>query len=276
MSGSPKLLKAGQGAQDAHSASSACILDAVPADLLPRIVAHLQTPLDRYNASRATWRFEHALAQLGFRLHISKSGVGRLMAAYVGVQYTLHQAKLVTFSSTGGCSFIERSTLLLNKPDVVKVKVAAAMVHCKRRDLKALNGMKNVHAFDRRINYHFANAWERAAAVLEWLDTLRPSSLPLSYFEPQPAILNRVVQDYSVWQNTIQVINDAYHAMDLVLVDQNPTLKTLKKTYSDAAFVREIDGLDGKARLLNASRKKWTDDRKRSEREAALMWSRVV
>lgn len=285
MAGASKVALANDGT--AH-ASGVCILDVLPLDLLPNILRHLPHMMDRYCASRATWRFEHALAQLGFRLHVKGEEVAVPWLGESCRKYTLHQFRgflkhgLHGTNGTNlrGLSWAEHSTIVLNKQQVAKQELAMHMIHIKRWEMNALHGTKNAHAFNANIEAHASDARAAAAICVGWFSTLNTLQTNVAYrdlwrrdFPLRPECVDHLHgQD---WWHVVTCLEKGFLTHADTTTIRNVTLKVMKKAYSDAAMVQELDPLDGKARLLSSARKKWPAERKQSERNATAMWGRL-
>ena len=261
-----------------HGGHSESIIDIIPRDLLPRIVAHLQTPLDRYNASRATWRFEHALAQLGFRLYISSQPLGTMVhhscfPPLSFYKYTLHQFR-ADFTGTGCFVSGETSTFVLNNEAAMKLSVANILICAKRSACRAHEGMKNARAFALHLEDHSKTAAASAATVMAWVNQF-PFDETSSLFTQRPGGMESL--HYDIWSEIVlSIYRLRRHGTLDVSSSHNLKVKARKRLYTDAALVPELDPLEGKARALTTMRKKWTAERKQSERDAISRWGKVV
>ena len=285
MAGASKLARVDDGAA---LASGVCILDFLPLDVLPNILTHLYHMMDRYCASRATWRFEHALAQLGFRLHVRSEEILVPLQYEPVRKYTLHQFRgflkanhtCINATNLRGLSWAEHSTIVLNKQQIAKQEVATELLQIKRRMMNALHGTKKAHAFDANIETHISDARAAAAICLGWFATLSIEQAQVSFrdwwrpnFPLRPECVDHVMAHD--WEHLAICMQRGFTTDVNTTTIRNVTLKVMKKAYSDAAMVQERDALDGKARLLSSARKKWPAERKQSERNATVAWGRL-
>ena len=262
-----------------HGGHSESIIDIIPGELLSHILSHLQTPLDRYNASRATWRFEHALAQLGFRLYISSQPLGTMVhhscfPPLCFSKYTLHQFR-ADFTGKGCFASGETSTLVLNNEAVMKLSVANILIHAKRSACGAHEGMKNARAFALHLEDHSKTAAASAAIVVAWVNQF-PFDETSSLFTQRPGCMESL--RYDIWSDIVRSIYRLRRIRRTLGVSSSHNLKVKarKRLYTDAALLPELDALEGKARALATIRKKWTAERKQSERDAVSRWGKVL